>query len=155
MTAQEVAKILNKSVSTIETSFSRTQTNLKKQGIILTKTGYGKNKEYFISYSEDYIPPLDFIGKKFNKLTIIEQADSIYTGGKKRGAFKCICDCGNTTIVLKEKIIKGTVKSCGCLKKEMYENNQNNLTNQKFGKWLVLKEVENKRYSNGHRMWEC
>lgn len=145
MTAQEVAKILNKSVSTIETSFPRTQNNLKKQGILLSRTGYGKNKDYTIEYTEDYV---SFIGQKFGRLTIIEKAESIYVGNKKRGAFRCKCSCGNEIIVLKEKIISGSTQSCGCLKAEMYKNNQNDLTNQRFGKLIAISPTN-------ERKWRC
>lgn len=147
MTAQEVAKILNKSVSTIESSFTRTKKNLEKQGIILSKTGYGKDKNYTITYTENYTP-LDLTGQKFGRLIVMQQVDSIFIGGKKRGAFKCKCECGTEVIILREKLIQGHTKSCGCLKKEMYKNNQEDLTNQKFGKLTAL-------YPTEKRKWRC
>lgn len=53
MTLQEVCKILGKSETTLISAFNRTQANLKKKGIILTKTGQGKNADYTIIYKED------------------------------------------------------------------------------------------------------
>ena len=53
MTLQEVCKILGKSETTLITSFSRTQENLAKKGIILTKEGRGKKATYTIEYKED------------------------------------------------------------------------------------------------------
>ena len=53
MTLQEVCKILGKSETTLITSFKRTQENLAKKGIILIKTGQGKNAEYTIRYEGD------------------------------------------------------------------------------------------------------
>ena len=50
MTLQEVCKILGKSEITIISSFKRTQENLQKKGIYLTKTGKGKNADYQIAY---------------------------------------------------------------------------------------------------------
>lgn len=47
MTLQEVCKQLGKSETTLIASFNRTAANLKKKGIILTKTGQGKNANYF------------------------------------------------------------------------------------------------------------
>ena len=53
MTLQEVCKILGKSETTLIGSFKRTQENLKKKGIILTKTGQGKKADYQIKYEQD------------------------------------------------------------------------------------------------------
>lgn len=53
MTLQEVCKILGKSETTLITSFGRTQENLAKKGIILTKEGRGKKATYTIEYKED------------------------------------------------------------------------------------------------------
>lgn len=52
MTLQEVCKILGKSETTLIGAFRRTQENLKKKGIILTKEGQGKNANYTIIYEE-------------------------------------------------------------------------------------------------------
>lgn len=65
-------------------------------------------------------PPLkDFIGKRFNKLVVIDYA------GKRAGMhrWKCKCDCGNETIVGQTLLQTGKTKSCGCLKEtQIYEN---------------------------------
>ena len=45
---QEVCKILGKSETTLISAFNRTQANLRKKGIILTKEGQGKNANYTI-----------------------------------------------------------------------------------------------------------
>ena len=53
-----------------------------------------------------------FIGKKFEKLTCIEY---LYT--KNRQHFiKCICECGNETIIRSQHL--GKIKSCGCYRKK-------------------------------------
>lgn len=54
---------------------------------------------------------IDITGKKFGRLTVISRAE-----GKGRAAhFKCLCDCGNTTIVRGYSLRKGITKSCGCM----------------------------------------
>ena len=53
MTLQEVCRILGKSETTLITSFNRTQENLAKKGIILTKEGRGKKAIYNIKYKEE------------------------------------------------------------------------------------------------------
>ena len=60
-------------------------------------------------------------GKKFGKLTVIEQTDDyIYPNGKRRlPQWLCQCDCGNKIIVLQSSLKHEKTKSCGCL----YSNN--------------------------------
>lgn len=53
---------------------------------------------------------------KYNKLTIIKEvAPHKLPCGIVRPKFKCLCDCGNTTIVLRQHLVGGHTKSCGCL----------------------------------------
>jgi hypothetical protein len=58
---------------------------------------------------------IDLIGKRFGKLTVIEKAPN--KGGKTR--WLCSCDCGNTTIVPTNCLMRGHSKSCGCLISEI------------------------------------
>lgn len=53
----------------------------------------------------------EFIGKRFGSLTVIEYA------GKRAGMhrWKCVCDCGNETVVGQTLLQAGKTKSCGCL----------------------------------------
>lgn len=56
---------------------------------------------------------IDLTGKKYNKLTVIERAENTKNGQSR---WKCICECGNTTIVASSNLKNGEVKSCGCLR---------------------------------------
>ena len=56
------------------------------------------------------------IGEKFTRLTIIAETRS---GPKNRLAYVCLCDCGEQRTVLKENLVTGRQKSCGCLSKEL------------------------------------
>ena len=51
--------------------------------------------------------------QKFGRLTVVEEA-----GRDKYGKiqYKCICDCGNETIVLGNSLLQNHVVSCGCLR---------------------------------------
>jgi len=65
-------------------------------------------------------PPLkDFIGKRFGKLTVTGYS------GKRAGMhrWKCVCDCGNETVVGQTLLQTGKTKSCGCLKSEIILDN--------------------------------
>ena len=63
----------------------------------------------------------DLIGKKFGRLTVIEDVGKIIVDNSniKRSCVKCKCGCGKEVIVKKTNLSHGYVKSCGCLKKEM------------------------------------
>lgn len=65
-------------------------------------------------------PPLkEFVGKRFGQLTVIEYA------GKRAGMhrWKCVCDCGNETIVGQTLLQTGKTKSCGCLQAAIIMDN--------------------------------
>lgn len=57
---------------------------------------------------------IDLTGRKFTRLTVIKR------GPNKKNAtrWRCICDCGTTTLVHSYSLLKETSKSCGCLKNE-------------------------------------
>lgn len=54
---------------------------------------------------------LDLISKTFNRLTVIEEVQSL----EKDSHWLCQCECGNKTVVRGNAIKSGTTKSCGCL----------------------------------------
>lgn len=54
---------------------------------------------------------LDLVGKKFNRLTVIERCGKT---DENRYLFKCICECGNEKIAEGREIKGGKIKSCGC-----------------------------------------
>ena len=53
-------------------------------------------------------------GKKFNRLTVVG-----YVKSKNRPAWECICECKKITIVTTDKLLSETIKSCGCLRKDL------------------------------------
>ena len=61
----------------------------------------------------------DLTGRKFGKLTVLEQAeDYVISSGGHYAKWKCKCDCGNVFITRQYSITSGKTKSCGCLHKE-------------------------------------
>lgn len=53
-------------------------------------------------------------GEVYGRLTTIER---IPTG--KHSKWKCVCICGNETIVFQSALLRGTTQSCGCLANEL------------------------------------
>lgn len=63
------------------------------------------------------------IGDKYGRLTVIERLDNyISPQGEPSSKWKCLCECGNTVDVLGVLLLKGTTKSCGCLRREKSKN---------------------------------
>lgn len=56
---------------------------------------------------------IDMTGEIFGKLLIIKRD---WSKGTPEAHWKCLCDCGNTTIVGGYNLRTGITKSCGCLK---------------------------------------
>lgn len=61
----------------------------------------------------------NLVGKRFERLKVIEKVKGkILKSGFEQQTYKCICDCGNETIVSYSALMTGNTKSCGCLFKE-------------------------------------
>ena len=92
----------------------------------------------------------DFVGKKFNRLTVIKRVEDKIEGKTKRPQFLCECECGNQRIVLGRFLKSGDVKSCGCLKIE--KTIERNKAGQKHNTYDMSHEYgigwnENKTFS--------
>lgn len=56
-----------------------------------------------------------FIGVKYNFLTVLKESNSIKTnGGNSKRRISCICDCGVIKDYDWQSVVKGIIKSCGC-----------------------------------------
>jgi hypothetical protein len=56
---------------------------------------------------------IDITGQRFGRLTVIRLS---YT--RKNAYWLCRCDCGQITTVVRYHLVKGTTRSCGCIKVE-------------------------------------
>lgn len=86
------------------------------------------------------------IGRRFGKLVVLEDTRKKTSSGEKQ--YLCQCDCGNKKIINSFALSSLRVQSCGCQSRK-YDD----LSGKKFGKILVLKEVE--KLSNGQRQFLC
>ena len=94
---------------------------------------------------------IDVIGQVFGYLTAINNTNEKSKFGLFIWEFKC--KCGNIIKRPLSHVLSGNTKSCGCLQKEKVSKTLlKDLTNKKFGKLLVLKQVES--YDKYPR-WEC
>lgn len=91
----------------------------------------------------------DYIGKKINKLTIIDVLRE-----NKRTYFVTKCECGNRKTIRADSVLNGKIVSCGCYNKEHNYLKPLDLTGEKFGRLKVMKKT-NQRGKNGSIIWEC
>lgn len=74
------------------------------------------------------IKALEYLGKTFGRLTILE----IVKTDTPKKYFKCKCKCGNELIVSLNSLKTGHTKSCGCLAIETRRNNGKKLSPKKY-----------------------
>ena len=59
---------------------------------------------------------IDMTGQRFGKLTVLEM---VTPDGNQPGAhWRCLCDCGNETVVQGVNLRRGHHQSCGCARKD-------------------------------------
>lgn len=90
----------------------------------------------------------DIVGKKFNKLTVL--ALDHYDNNNHAYYYKCKCDCGNEIIAVKYDIVKGRIKSCGCIHRIQ---DPRDIVGKRFGKLVVidLDHYDSKRHVNFYK----
>ena len=88
---------------------------------------------------------MDLVGKRFGRLVV----ESFNSFKNHRATWNCICDCGNTKVVLQDLLLNGSTKSCGCLKAETLPSNFKNLSGRRFGKLVA------RHYDTSSKKWEC
>lgn len=64
------------------------------------------------------------IGRQFGKLTVMEEAG---VNKHHQRMYKCLCECGNTTTVTSNNLLKQNTTSCGCNKKRNYRALENKI----------------------------
>lgn len=90
----------------------------------------------------------DLTGQRFGKLVVIERAeDYVSPSGQPKIRWLCQCDCGNKTKVLRECLLSGTTKSCGCLRVECGKTinlkhgcTRKDNTDRLYGVWAGMKQ---------------
>lgn len=96
---------------------------------------------------------IDLTGKRFGRLTVLH----IGTRTKDyRITWRCRCDCGNIVDVMRQSLIAGTTKSCGCYNTEVKHSKYIDMSGMRFGRLTVNNEGI-KRPSGNNRgvVWLC
>lgn len=92
-------------------------------------------------------------GLVFGRLTVVEMLYNY--NNTKRTYCRCICSCGNETIVDMGNLLSGRTSSCGCWEKESRHNRRHykDIIGQQFGLLTVTRKAG--KDSAGNIMWEC
>ena len=89
----------------------------------------------------------DIINHTFNLLTVIGFADKRDTGEQR---FYCNCACGTKNhIATKHQLVKGKLKSCGCLRKD-----KEDMAGKVFGRLTIL-EKSGSRTKRSEQLFKC
>lgn len=57
--------------------------------------------------------PKELIGKRFGKITVIEDLGTGQVPGRRIRSYRCRCDCGKEIVTVRARLLNGEVKSCG------------------------------------------
>lgn len=84
----------------------------------------------------------DLIGRRFNKLVVLDLSNEKKSGRHKY--YLCQCDCGQKKVIRRSHLIDGVTKGCGC-------GNTLNIKGKKFGRLIPIELVKrNMKY-----VWKC
>ncbi len=56
----------------------------------------------------------DLVGRRFGRLVALERTER-----HGKATWRCRCDCGAESVVVRGNLLHGTTRSCGCLKREV------------------------------------
>lgn len=95
----------------------------------------------------------ELIGKKFGKLTVLEQDLEYRENHNIKAAclfWKCRCECGRELTVEGRKLRNGSISSCSVCSGAKLD-----LTGQRFGRLTVIKSTNQKYKNTSWIGWEC
>lgn len=82
---------------------------------------------------------INLTGQKFDMLTVVEEVGTREETSSKSIFWRCVCDCGNETIVSSNALRKGGTGSCGC------RNSKNEL--------LIKNHLSSLKVKHGKQYW--
>lgn len=93
----------------------------------------------------------DLTGQRFGKLKVLEITRCPKT---KRIAWKCLCKCGTTKVILSQSLRNGLTKSCGCGISESRRKSRKFIAKgRRFGKLKVLDYAGDNKF--GKPLYKC
>lgn len=90
--------------------------------------GWSVERAFFLPMQPHH--PLQLSGRRFGKLVAVRRVENDRFG---KAQWECRCDCGNTPTVGSAGLVKGTSRSCGCLRGQ--RNRERSTHPQTLGRW--------------------
>ena len=91
---------------------------------------------------------IDLTGERFERLRVERRVENGKGGGAR---WLCICDCGKTLEVDRQKLRRGNTRSCGCLHSDVITTHNMSETRQ-YRTWADMltrcRNPRNKRYKD-------
>lgn len=97
----------------------------------------------------------EWIGRKFNHLTIVGVSHKKSADGHTRIYFDCVCDCGNNISVRPIYLIKGQTKCCGNDCKFKNENTKLKVVSAKHPLYKKLQSMKSRCENQTNPSYEC
>jgi len=94
----------------------------------------------------------DLAGQRFGRLTVIQPTEKRMDNGSV--VWQCRCDCGNLTEVSSRRLVRGKVRSCGCLSNPVRKD----YVGERFGRLTVLEYAGTARTlgkTGNANYWHC
>lgn len=94
---------------------------------------------------------IDQTGKKYGKLTVLEQILDKEIKRQHGGAacWRCVCQCGRQTIATGHQLRRGRRKTCG------FPECSNNIKNEIGNRYTKLTVIKYAGLKKGQVLWEC
>lgn len=78
---------------------------------------------------------INLTGQKFDRLTAIS-----YAGRHNRDSYwNCLCSCGKESVVTTSHLRKRTIKSCGCLRRDILTTHGHSKSTPEYRIWSAMK----------------
>lgn len=84
-------------------------------------------------------------GRRYGRLVAVEP---VKRSDNRSMLWKCLCDCGNITIVSVQRLNSGNTKSCGCLQHSLKIKDR---IGKRYGKLTAIRQLTD----SGDIVWEC
>ena len=92
-------------------------------------------------------PLKDETGKRYGRLTVIEQAPAPeHYKEKRQGFWLCRCDCGNTVVASGAALRRGCTTSCGCLTREIWTQQRTKHGMHKLSEYNIWHRIKRRCY---------
>lgn len=85
-------------------------------------------------------PTINITGKKFNLLTAIRLDHKEGSGRKIKHFWLFKCDCGKEKVLPKSPVVRGVIRSCGCLHKKRVQKHGLSQTDLYHSIWVGIKQ---------------